>query len=372
MMQVAVIGAGFGDEGKGKVVSHLCSILPNPLVVRFSGGHQAGHRVVANGVDHVFSNFGSGTLHGVPTYWSEFCTVDPVGLFNEYSVLLRKGISPRIYLNDKCPVTTPFDKAANLILAAGSGHGTCGVGVGQTYQREQDGYSLLVCDLFNPWVLKIRMGLIEGYYRRLVPDIVTQELLDKFLAGCWFLTHADFIRRSTGLGDCGDRPVVFEGSQGLLLDQNIGFFPYVTRANTGLTNILSMGHDPDVWLVTRAYQTRHGPGPMSNDGLTIEVRAQNDHNRDDGHQGRFRTAPLDLSLIKYAVERSGCRPTALVITCLDLLREYKLTIDSALHQYQSEDEFLEVIISYLGIDNLLISQEPGIELDYTLTSSRFM
>lgn len=79
-MNSIVIGAGFGDEGKGTMVNYLCKQSNKPLVVRFNGGHQMGHGVVENDVRHIFSNFGSGTLVGAPTYISEFCTVDPVEL----------------------------------------------------------------------------------------------------------------------------------------------------------------------------------------------------------------------------------------------------------------------------------------------------
>ena len=87
MMKKAVIGLGCGDCGKGITTDYLCSQAKNPLVVRFSGGQQAGHTVVYNGMRHTFSNFGSGTLRGAPTFWSKYCTMDPIGIKNEHSVL---------------------------------------------------------------------------------------------------------------------------------------------------------------------------------------------------------------------------------------------------------------------------------------------
>lgn len=370
MRQVAVIGAGFGDEGKGKVVSYLCSELPKPLVIRFSGGHQAGHRVVVGGTDHVFSNFGSGTLQGTPTYWSEFCTVDPVGLLNEYQILGNKGVSPLIFINARCPVTTPFDKAANLIVDGRNGHGTCGVGVGQTFQREEDHYSLLFQDLFYPEVLKVRLDLVARYYQALAPG--DTGMVDDFLSCCDFLCKADFIKMVSSLEQCGSYgSLVFEGAQGLLLDQHYGFFPHVTRANTGVTNIMVMGHDPDVWLVTRAYQTRHGAGPMSNQGLGLKVKDLADHNRDDGHQGRFRKTPLDLSLIEYVIKRSRCNPKVLVVTCIDLLEEYKLTKDSIVYEFKSEAEFIGFISSSLEIEEVVVSDNPSFDLDLNYISSNF-
>src|SRR5690606_12238557 len=109
MVGKAVIGIGFGDEGKGITTDFLCSRSRNPIVVRFSGGHQAGHTVVLNGVRHVFSNFGSGTLRGAPTYWAKYCTVNPIGIINELDSLIKKGITPKLYIDEKCPITTPYD-----------------------------------------------------------------------------------------------------------------------------------------------------------------------------------------------------------------------------------------------------------------------
>jgi adenylosuccinate synthase len=90
-----IIGLGFGDEGKGITTDYLCSQYPDgSIVVRFSGGQQAGHTVIHNGIKHVHSNFGSGTLRNIPSYFSEHCTVYPNTIKKERSVLLSKGIDP--------------------------------------------------------------------------------------------------------------------------------------------------------------------------------------------------------------------------------------------------------------------------------------
>jgi len=145
-MRHAVIGLGFGDEGKGMVTSYLSSYYNNPLVVRYSGGHQAGHTVVHEGVKHTFANFGSGTLQGCPTYWSEYCTVEPVGLLKELSVLVDKmgdDFDMKLYIHNECPVTTPFDIFHNQKLEKEKIHGSCGVGFGDTLEREEDHFHLV-------------------------------------------------------------------------------------------------------------------------------------------------------------------------------------------------------------------------------------
>ena len=127
-----VLGSAFGDEGKGLTTSFLCSITKNPLVVRFNGGHQAGHTVIHNGIRHVFSNFGSGTLDNTPTYWSEYCTVDPTGVIREGDSLNEKGIAPNIAFNGNAMVTTPFDIYSNQKRERDVNHGSVGVGFGTT------------------------------------------------------------------------------------------------------------------------------------------------------------------------------------------------------------------------------------------------
>ncbi len=112
-MRSAVIGLGFGDEGKGMVTSSLATYYNNPMIVRYSGGHQAGHTVEFAGIKHTFVNFGSGTLFGCPTYWSKHCTFEPVGFLNELAVLVEKLEEKfediKVYVHNDCPVTTPYD-----------------------------------------------------------------------------------------------------------------------------------------------------------------------------------------------------------------------------------------------------------------------
>ena len=153
-MKIAVIGLGFGDEGKGNIVNYLCSQHPNPLVVRYNGGHQAGHTVVHEGTRHVFSNFGSGTLQGKPTYWSRNCTVEPIGMMKEYKILYEKKARPiLLYVNPEAMVTTPYDIQMNIEREAHYGHGTVGVGFGDTIARNLRGYRLFFRDLFYPKIL---------------------------------------------------------------------------------------------------------------------------------------------------------------------------------------------------------------------------
>ena len=340
----AVIGLGFGDEGKGCIVNHLCSQSPTAAVIRFSGGQQAGHTIVHNDVRHVFSNFGSGTLQNIPTYWSEFCTIDPMGIYNEYQLLKKKGITPKLYIHGKCPVTTPFDKIANQ-SGKYTKNGTVGVGYGTTLQRENNYYSLLYEDTFYKSVLEEKYRLIQNYY--------------KFNNMSCFKEYIKFLHENCEMFYDYNFPdnIIFEGSQGLLLDQNYGFFPNVTRGNTGTQNLLEIrkkSHNIlapfEFYLITRAYQTRHGNGFMTNENIPHNIRLNpKETNVDHPYQGKFRISLLDLDLLKYAISkdrvlRKKLYPNKLVITCLNAVKnDYRFTYQQEIISCKNQIDFIRKI-----------------------------
>lgn len=354
MSSYAVIGLGYGDEAKGLTVNSLCHQFPEALVVRYSGGQQAGHTVVKDGKSHVFSNFGAGTLNGNHTYWSSYCTFDPVAVLNELKVLKELGIDPVLLVDRNCPVTTPFEKYRNQKNDSNLSHGTCGAGVGATYAREEAFYSLFVGDLEYEFVLDQKMQLIERFYNF---DVMLE--LAKFFEACEAVQS--YIRIVDGLPNY--REIVYEGSQGLLLDQHIGFFPHVTRSNVGSKNVLALnskyGSDLTYMLITRAFQTRHGNGPMTNSNIPNNILDNPlETNILNKYQGQFRKSLLDLSLLKYGMNRDeGLKGSSrknskqLVLTCLDLVKnEYRYTIDGKIVGHSDEDSFVEGIRSYLDID----------------------
>ncbi|MCI5114819.1 MAG: adenylosuccinate synthetase [Candidatus Electrothrix sp. AW1] len=368
MQHKAVIGAGFGDEGKGLFTDFLCQKAERPLVIRFSGGQQAGHTVVYNGLRHVFSNFGSGTLQGVPSYFARFCTVDPVGVVNELEVLLEKGVEPLLYIDAECPVTTPYDVCYNQQHHP---HGSCGVGFGATINREEQFYSLTFADLFYPWILETRLDLIKEFYKNYT-DVDLVDLKD-FLQCCAVLTRSPWIRMSRGIPPGQFSDYIYEGSQGLLLDQQYGFFPYVTRSDTGIKNVLSLSGNriPEVYLITRAYQTRHGPGPMSNEHLLQNIKKNPfETNVCNSFQGEFRRSLLDLSLLQYALQRDPVIATAaekyLVMTCLDHIEnEYRFTQEGNIVCCDNEHDFITRIateLAELGIKKIYTSAADHADL----------
>lgn len=363
MTNIAVIGIGAGDEGKGKTTDYLCSQLERPLVIRFSGGHQAGHTVIHQLARHVFSSFGSGTLQGVPTYWSKYCTVHPIRLLNEYDVLKELGVTPILYVDEKCPITTPFDVTENIRCSRITKHGTCGMGIGTTFQREENHYSLLAEDLINPTILRIKLDLIRQYYQSTEID------LEQFLQACKDTLEVVQITSKKIFASYNN--YVFEGSQGLLLDQNHGFFPHVTRSNTGLKNVIELlgaNEYIETYYVTRAYQTRHGNGPMTNENLIHNIKNNfYETNKENPNQGPFRTALLDLNLLRYGLEKELGRDYKsiknLVVTCLDLVEnEYRFTENGQIVYCANKEEFLLRIKNFLRAEFLYTSNTPCSEL----------
>ena len=333
-----VLGTLFGDEGKGSFVNYLSGYVKQPMVVRFNGGHQVGHTVVLNGKRHVFSNFGSGTLLGVATYWSKYCTVSPTGIKKEGDILRKSGVNPKLYLDSNAMVTTPFDILQNHRNEDKNKHGSVGVGFGTTIQRNEDHYHLYVRDLLYSKIRNEKLRLIiESYYGFPFDPAQphqckeTRKLYNDFLKACDELVERYEIRDNfEGLYD---HHLIFEGGQGIMLDANYGFFPNVTRSNTTSQNAIEIiktlpfDYDINTYYIIRAYQCRHGNGYMSNEGLDISYieNNPNETNITGKYQGEFRKSVLDLDMIGYAI---GCdmyhNPKSrrhLVITCLDQVPE---------------------------------------------------
>lgn len=298
----AVIGASLGDEGKGLFTDYLCATEGAGMVVRFNGGAQAGHTVVAPEGRHVFSHIGSGTFCGVPTFLSQFFTVNPILFLKELDALAALGIKPTVYAHPTCLVTTFADMVINQRIEDKRGmgrHGSVGVGISETQTRsEMPRLGITMADIWNGSDLKPRLREICGAYAAFrtgaeIPD--AEPMIEAFEKACAVV--ADLIH-PLGIAQCEDP--VFEGAQGLLLDQgNKQFFPHVTRSNTGMKNVRALCAQAGITqivphYISRTYLTRHGAGPLP--GEDPAMRFQDDTNVPHAYQGHIRFAPLDAGL----------------------------------------------------------------------------
>lgn len=341
-----VIGAAFGDEGKGHIVDYLSSLTKNAIVVRFNGGAQAAHTVKVGDLRHVFHHFGSGTLAGLPTYLTERFLVNPLAWVAERNVLhyLNEEFYGEIHVHANAEVTTVFDILLNQWAeqARANRHGSCGMGINETVTRKEAGYSLQVRELGNRvhlhekldmflsvWVpVRIeQLGLkLNETQRRILQN---PQLRHDYIEACLdFDESTQTIRNETEFLENMDH-VIFEGAQGLLLDEEHEFFPHVTRSKTGtkwVADILEPMERREVNLiyVLRSYMTRHGAGPFPTEDITVVYEDKTNHPND--WQGGLRFGRLDMELIGEALNRDieafdkrnlTNRTPMLAITCLD-------------------------------------------------------
>jgi adenylosuccinate synthase len=336
-----ILGLQFGDEGKGATVSYLAKQSPKSLIIRFNGGHQVGHTVVFSDEHrHIFSNFGSGSFQGAHTYWSEYCTVNPIGVYKESLVLNNIGVNPVNIYNSNAMVTTPFDIFKNHKLEKVNNHGSVGVGFGTTIQRNEDYFHLYVRDLLFPKIRDAKLKLIQDNYYNYNYDNIEVNLnfklkkaVDDFIIACDNLVKNYIIVENLDILISSKKydNYIFEGGQGILLDQNYGFFPNVTRSNTTSKNALEIIKNSilkdifniQTYYITRAYQTRHGNGFMTNEELDNSYIINNplETNVNGGFQGDFRKSVLDIELLKYAFccdcHHNMYSNKNIVVTCLD-------------------------------------------------------
>lgn len=366
MYSKVIIGLGFGDEGKGLFTDYLCSHHTNPLVIRYTGGHQVGHTVVTDTNSHVFSNFGSGTLQNASTYWSKYCTVEPVGLLKELDILLEKGIIPKLNIDSQCPITTPYDIESNKETEETNKHGSIGVGYGATLNREENYYSLKFGDLFYPDIFKTKLEAIKNFYHLDTSTRKYDIVLEPFYEAVDMITSLEYIKKVTDVTLCLHTNHIYEGAQGLLLDKHFGFFPNVTRSNLGTKNILelNMNYNLEIFLVTRAYQTRHGNGFMTNETISHNILTNpNETNTFNAYQGDFRRTLLDVSLLEYAIEQDLYIKNSkknLVITCLDhMVNDYRFTYKGEIISCNNEEDFVQKICGILKIRSVYLSRSPN-------------
>lgn len=308
-----VIGANFGDEGKGLIVDWLCARQGAGVVVRFNGGAQAGHTVVSpDGRRHVFQHVGAGAFHGVPTFLSQFFIVNPLMFFKETEALEKEcGIVPQVFAHPDCLVTTFADMLINQRKEDARGakrHGSVGLGIHETIQRSQlPELHISMSDLWHGSRPRLREKLSEicGKWAKFRSGSKIEDadaMIEAFVHGCDKFAQCV---HPAGIGQCKDP--VFEGAQGLLLDQDRKeFWPHVTHSSTGTRNVRKLCDqagisDVETYYVSRTYLTRHGAGPLP--GEDASMAFQDNTNTPHSYQGVLRFAPLDKTeMVKRCVE----------------------------------------------------------------------
>ncbi|MFI6167082.1 adenylosuccinate synthetase [Nocardia sp. NPDC051052] len=315
---IVVVDLGFGDAGKGATVDWLCSAeagLGVSAVVRFNGGAQAAHNVIADGRHHTFAQFGSGTFSGVPTLLSHHVLVEPIALAGEARQLAALGVLDPLallHIDGRALLTTPIHIAANRARedARGSSrHGSCGRGIGETVSYALTHDAPTVSDCLRPRVLRDKLQALAAHYGELVaPSDHRYEPIDILVD--MYREFAAAVRIGGGeqlAGFARRGRLVFEGAQGVLLDEWRGFHPHTTWSTVEPRNARAMlseiGAAGYVLGVTRTYMTRHGAGPLPTEDRALDFPEP--HNTTGRYQGEFRLGHLDPILLRYAIAVSG-------------------------------------------------------------------
>ena len=335
MSNVAVIGAQWGDEGKGKIVDWLSERAD--VVVRFQGGHNAGHTLVVGNVEYKMSLLPSGVVRpGKLSIIGNGVVVDPWALVDEIDTMRAKGldISPdNLRLADNAALLLPSHGALDRARDARRGEqkiGTTGRGIGPAYEDKVGRRAIRVCDLADPKALEWRVDEVLLHHNALLrglgePEVDRVELIAALTAvGPRILPYADRVWRLLDDARSQGKRILFEGAQGAMLDVDHGTYPYVTSSNalagqaaagSGIAPA-AIGY---VLGITKAYTTRVGNGPFPTE-LNDEIGERlGERGREFGTvTGRRRRCGwFDAVAVRQAVKTGGIDGIAL--TKLDVL-----------------------------------------------------
>lgn len=333
-----VVGANFGDEGKGLMTDYFCHELSQTgsvLNIRHNGGAQAGHTVVLpDGKRHVFSHFGSGSfVPHVATYLSQDFILNPMLFCRELDRLKNKfGLMPRVFINPYCRLTTPYDMLINQIAERSRGdarHGSCGLGINETVVRNERIRTDIGLFASNPALLNHLVATLIYLRKEYVPRRLKQLGVENISIEDMNLIESDIVlenwmtQLTEMLNYCtiaGDEildnydGLVFEGAQGLLLDNDCrAFAPHLTTSKTGsfnpkniLARMSMQDRNIEFCYVTRSYFTRHGAGkfPSECDKSAILPEGVVDKtNHFNEFQREFRYGYFDEYLFENATEK---------------------------------------------------------------------
>ena len=330
-MNLAVLGAQWGDEGKGKIVDLLTPHFS--IVARYQGGHNAGHTVYVKGAKFILRLIPSGILHpGITCVIGNGVVIDPQALFAEIDELAKNGIDvgDRIVISDKAHLILPYHRDLDLLSEARRGErkiGTTSRGIGPAYEDKIARRGIRVCDLADPKGLEQNVRDNVTARNRLVQDTTMdwKPVLEQLLK------YAERMRPmvrdvSLLLNDAMriGKSIMFEGAQGTLLDIDHGTYPFVTSSNASIGGVCTgLGVPPKaigrVLGVVKAYTTRVGEGPFP----TELFGEMGNRLRESGSEygavtGRPRRCGwFDAVAVRYAVRINGL--DGLALTKLDVL-----------------------------------------------------
>jgi len=335
-MNIVVVGAQWGDEGKGKVIDVLSEEAD--ILVRFQGGHNAGHTVIADGEEFIFHLIPSGLLHpGKVGLIGNGVVVDPEALLEEMERLQARGIDVKraVKISDQAHVIFPYHKRLDALEeSARTGRiGTTGRGIGPCYVDKAARSGIRMADLCQPdeFAAKLRQAvaqknrLLKALYNE--PPLSAEELVVRFGGYAKRLSPQvvngpRFLRDAIRQG----KRILFEGAQGTLLDIDHGTYPYVTSSNATVGGACTGAGIPPTAIdriigVVKAYTTRVGEGPFPTEFPAALMERIRQKGKEFGATtGRPRRCGwFDALIARHAVLVNGC--DSIAVTKLDVLDE---------------------------------------------------
>ena len=334
MGNVTVIGAQWGDEGKGKIVDWLASRAD--MVVRFQGGHNAGHTLVVGNQTYKLSLLPSGIVTGTPSVIGNGVVLDPWALKAEVERIREQGVevTPEILtVADTCPLILPIHRDLDALREDASGAGKIGTtrrGIGPAYEDKVGRRAIRVCDLAHLDELEPMLDRLCAHHDALRAGFseppVDRERLRNDLAEIadFVLSYAKPAWRDLDKARRNGKRILFEGAQGVLLDVDHGTYPFVTSSNTVAGTIAAgSGTGPStagfVLGITKAYTTRVGSGPFptEQDNDTGQKLGERGHEFGTVTGRKRRCGWFDAVLVRQAVAVGGV--TGIALTKLDVL-----------------------------------------------------
>lgn len=324
-----VIGASYGDEGKGLMTDYFCECANNPvkpcITVLHNGGSQRGHTVISkDGLRHVFHHLSSGTFAGSDTYFADSFIINPLIFAKEY-----KELEPEtnIYCSPRCMWSTPFDMILNQIIEDSRGdkrHGSCGYGIWETIVRYNNTKTVTFPEFMAmenadkvKYLENIRDKYIAERLKKIGVNVIPSEwkdivysdrIIEHFIDDCK-LFH-DVVKYADEIILERYPCIVFEGAQGLLLSQNnTEHQEHTTPSFTGAENPvriiknLNGRNKIEICYVTRSYLTRHGAGDFPQECAKSEINADmiDRTNVPNDYQGTLRYGRIDVNELKQRI-----------------------------------------------------------------------
>ncbi|KAJ9666085.1 Adenylosuccinate synthase [Coniosporium apollinis] len=372
-MATVVLGAQWGDEGKGKLVDILCEKAQ--LCCRAQGGNNAGHTIVANGITYDFHILPSGLVNpSCQNLVGSGCVVHVPSFFKELEALKEKGLDTtgRIYISDRAHVVFDLHQLVDGLEEVELGQGFIGTtkkGIGPTYSTKMTRSGVRMADLFGQEVFETKLRRLADGFKKRFGDLLQYDVEDEIARYREYIPKLqDYVIDQVPLVKSAKESkamILVEGANAIMLDIDAGSYPFVTSSNTGLGGVLTgltLGwrNIREVIGVVKAYTTRVGSGPFPTEQLNEVGEKLQSVGREFGvTTGRKRRCGwLDLVVIKYSHECNDY--TALNLTKLDILDDFEEIKVATQYSYNGEPlESFPANLDILGNVDITYETFPG-------------